>query len=345
MYKVKLTPYRAALGSIFYRQTKNGECISLDGKYKFYINEEVDNPDFWVVQGKGVREKTTCRVAPENVIFLNTEPNTVLEYPQKYLKQFGLVSTSQYPTNHPNVHYGPPILPWFVGYTEDEFGKCSYSIDYDMLKGKPFPKKEKLMSVITSNLTVSRGHINRIKFVEKLKQHYGDQLDVYGRGFNDFDDKWEVLSKYKYHICIENNSVPYYFTEKITDCFLAGTFPFYYGCKNLSDYFPENSFAKIDLDDFDKSIEIIDNNIKEGIYEKSESSLYESKDLVLDKYNIFEYVASLCDTLNPNAPKQNVTIKPCVSSYNFHNLINYLFLRSYYKTEMKIYRMFHKSVL
>ena len=318
---------------------------SLNGKYKFVISDELEKADFWVIQGKGVREKTVCNVAPENVIFLNTEPRSVLNYPQKYLNQFGLISTSQYPTKHRNVHYAQAVLPWFVGYKRDNAGNYSYSLDYDTLKNSPFPEKTKLLSVISSNLAVSRGHINRLKFVEKLKAHFGDQIDVYGRGFKPFDDKWNVISQYKYHICIENCSEPYYWTEKISDCFLAGTYPFYYGCKNFADYFPSDSFTPIDILDFEKSKDIISALIEGEKYEKSIDALKEAKNLVLDKYNMYEYIASLCDTLNPDAKKEDVEIQPCKSTLDVRNFVNYMFLRSYYKTEMKIYRLFHKSVL
>lgn len=343
---IKLTPYRAKLGEIFHRQTKGHSMMSLDGKYQFVIDDNLAEADFWVVQGKGVREETTCRVAPQNTIFLNTEPRSVLNYPSKYLNQFGLVSTSQYPTKHPNVHYAQAVLPWFVGYREDaRTGKCSYALDYDTLKNNPFPQKKKLLSVISSNLAVSRGHLNRLKFVDKLKQHYGDQLDIYGRGFNPFDDKWDVLSQYKYHICIENCSEPYYWTEKISDCFLTGAYPFYYGCKNLSDYFPQKAFTSIDLSDFDGAIAAIDKALEDNLYEQSLPALEEAKTLVLDKYNLFEHIARLCDTLNPEAPKEEVTLKPCASSLDWHNFFNYTFGRSYYKAEMKVYKLFHHTVL
>ena len=217
-----------------------------------------------------------------------------------------MVSTSQFPTKHKGVLYAPPVLPWFVGYHTNSEGISSYTLDYDSLKQSPFPKKEKLISVITSDLAVSRGHINRLKFVKKLKEHFGNQIDVFGHGFNEFEDKWDILSKYKYHICIENCSEPYYWTEKISDCFLAGCFPFYYGCKNFADYFPEESYLPIDICDFDKSIEIINKAIENNIFEKSQDFLQTSKDLVLDKYNMFEHIASICDKLNPNAPKTQV---------------------------------------
>lgn len=51
------------------------------------------------------------------------------------------------------------------------------------------PKKTKLISVITSNKAFTKGHLKRIEFVEKLKAYYGDKLDVFGQGFNSFEDK------------------------------------------------------------------------------------------------------------------------------------------------------------
>ena len=144
---------------------------------------------------------------------------------------------------------------------------------------------------------------------------------------------------------IENCSEPYYWTEKISDCFLTGVYPFYYGCKNFTDYFPKESFTPIDITDIDKAIAIIDSAINDNLYEKSVSTLENAKNLVLDKYNMFEYIASLCDTLDPDAKKEDVEIQPCKSTLDVRNFVNYMFLRSYYKTEMRIYRLFHKSVL
>ena len=267
MFNVRLTPYRPELGTIFDRQTKEHSLVSLDGRYRFWIgnNPEMPDPDFWVVQGKGVRQGETCRVASQNTILLTTEPRSVLYYPQCYIDQFGLVCTCQEQTKHPNVHFGPAILPWFIGYTEDVQGKItSCKLDYDKLKTMPTPQKPKLLSVITSNKAFTQGHIDRIKFVEKLKAYYGDALDIYGRGFNDFGDKWDVLSQYKYHIVIENSTQSYYWTEKISDCLIAETFPFYYGCTNMADYVPRQAFEPIDIHRPDEAIKMIDAQIKQN---------------------------------------------------------------------------------
>ena len=82
----------------------------------------------------------------------------------------------------------------------------------------------------------------------------------------------------------------------------------------------------------------IDRVIANDTYTKAREALAESKRLVLDKYNMFEYIASLCDTLNPDAPRENVTLKPCHSMHEIHNFWNYLVVRAYYKLKMRLLR-------
>ncbi|GAB6011760.1 glycosyltransferase family 10 domain-containing protein [Viscerimonas tarda] len=335
-YKVKFTPYRKNLGEIMLRQTPGGKGFSSDGRYRFYTGEEIDEPDFWVIHGKGLRQAESCKVAPQNTLMLTTEPRSVLNYPQKYVRQFGLVCSCQQQLKHPNVVLAPPVLPWFVGFSEAADGTCSYSLDYDNLHQSPAPQKTKLISVITSNKAFTQGHLDRIRFVEKLKMHYGDKIDVFGRGYRNFDDKWDVLAPYKYHIAIENSSQPYYWTEKISDCFLAETFPFYYGCTNLSDYFPAEACQEIDIFNFEHTVEIIDRLLATNAYDNRKAILSDCKQLTLGEYNMFDYIATLCDRLDASLPKENVTLHPCRTMQDWHNFYNYTFARNLFKWKQKI---------
>lgn len=339
-------PYREGLATIMHRQTPGHKLVSQDGRYEFCLDDSMKEADFWVVQGKGVREDQTCRVAPENTILLTTEPRSVLVYPQRYIDQFGLVVTCQEQMRHHNLRYGPAILPWFVGYKPDGKGGYIYNQDYDSLKKPSNPQeKTKLISVITSNKAFTRGHVDRIKFVERLQAHFGDQLDIFGRGFRPFEDKWDVLRPYKYHIAIENSSQRYYWTEKISDCYLTETFPFYYGCTNLSDYFPQAAFQPIDIRQPDQAIEVIEAAIRNQCYEQSTGVLADCKQRVLGEYNMFEYVARLCDQLNPDAPKQQVTIHPCKSGASWENFLNYTFRHNYYKFITQLHYLRHGNKL
>lgn len=344
MYKIKFTPYRPEMGTIYHRQTKNHSLCSLDGRYRFYIDEEVDEPDFWVVQGKGIRQQEICRVAPQNTIFMATEPKSVLVYPEPYLCQFGHVCICQQDCKSVSnsvigtqVHHSQAILPWFIGYKEDAEGNVIATKDYDTLRSSPTPEKTKLISVISSNKAFTQGHIDRIRFVEKLKVYFGDKLDVFGRGSNPFDDKYDVLAPYKYHIVIENSSEPYYWTEKLGDCYLAEAFPLYHGCTNVSDYFPHEAYESIDIRKPEEAIRIIEQQIAAERYEKSVAVLHDCKERMLDEYNMFEFVARFCDQLNPDLPKRSVAINPCKSSSDWHNLWNYTIGRSYYNLKSKFY--------
>ncbi|MCQ2114133.1 MAG: glycosyltransferase family 10 [Bacteroidaceae bacterium] len=342
MFKIKLTPYRPELGAIYHRQTKGHTLQSSDGRYQFYLDDEIDEADFWVVQGKGVRHTQSCHVAPQNTIFLATEPRSVLTYPQKYLQQFGHICTCQEETKQKKykkslVHYSPAILPWFIGCKEDNDGVVTYSMDYDMLKKQPSPQKPKLISVISSNKAFTQGHIDRIRFVRKLKDYFGDKVDIFGRGENPFDDKWDVIAPYKYHIVIENSSQRYYWTEKLGDCYLAEAFPFYYGCTNLTDYFPNTAFEYIDIKNPDRAIEIIQKQIEADRYKNAQQILKQCKEKMLDEYNIFDFIAKLCSTLDATLPKQSTIIEPCKSSKSLINLWNYTIGRNYYNTKAKLY--------
>jgi len=322
------------------RQTKDSKGISSDGRYQFFINKNIDEPDFWVVQGKGLRTTESYQVAPENTLLLTTEPKSVLVYPQKYIKQFGAICSCQEKTKHENLILGPAILPWFVGFKKSKDKGFIYSLTYDDLIKNETPTKTKLISVITSNKAFTQGHLDRIEFVEKLKAHYGDSIDVFGEGYNDFDDKWDILAPYKYHISIENSSQRHYWTEKISDCFLAETYPIYYGCTNLSEYFPEGAFQPINIHDFESAVAIIDCIIQENTFELKRSDLKECKMKVLNEYNMFDYVAMLCDKMNPELPKKTTTINPCRSMDDWHNVYNYLIKFSLFKWKQKIKELF-----
>jgi hypothetical protein len=346
MYKVKFTPYRKSLGDIMLRQTKGSKGISSNGRYQFYINEDISNPDFWVVQGKGVRSTESTTVAPENTILVTTEPQSVLVYPKKYTKQFGMVHSSQEQIKHQNLILGPIMIPWYVGFKQTKAKGFEATLTYDDILNCKTPKKTKLISVITSNKAFTQGHQDRIDFVEKLKAHYGDKIDVFGRGYKDFDDKWDVLAPYKYHIAIENDSKKYYWTEKLSDCYLTETFPIYHGCSNLSDYFPEDAFQSIDILDFESAVKIIDRIIAEDTFEKKQDVLKDCKLKVLNEYNLFDYIAMLCDKLDPTLPKKEIVIKPCQSIDDWHNLYNYLIKFSLFKWKKKFRELVKgKSVL
>lgn len=161
-------------------------------------------------------------------------------------------------------------------------------------------------------------------FINELRTHFGQKIDIFGSDFNQIPDKWDAIYPYKYHIVVENSSIENYWTEKLSDAFLAQSYPIYYGCKNLSRYFPTSSFTSIDISEPDQAISIIEKIMGDRTYERSIKYVMEANSLVLDKYNIFPMIAQMCDELRLTSPSfEKLDIKP-ESAFvdNFSKIIN-----------------------
>jgi len=237
MIKVKLTTCdRSPLS----KETTLKQTPGLSGKwggFQFYLNEKIDKCDFWVVfECFSEKDATIC--PKENTIFIAGEPSSIKKYNEKFLNQFSKIITCQRGIKHPSAYYMAPGHIWIP------------KKSYDELSGHNNVKKSRLISIVVSNKSSTSGHKKRLEFCSNLKKHFGDKIDIFGRGINEFDDKWEVLAPYKYSIAIENSVEMDWMTEKIGDCFTSLTFPFYYGCPNIDKYYNENSYQLIDIDDF-----------------------------------------------------------------------------------------------
>lgn len=316
MYKVKLSIAKDNQGCA--RQTPSGKAIW--GNYEFYINQEVEEADFWAVYSKGERKTETCKVSPKNTVFVTGEPETVYHYSKGFIKQFGKAVVCQESIKHPNkVHY-QPAQPWHIGKVDKGNGNVFFQKQYDDFKRDGIPKKEKLISVISSNKVFTKGHQQRLDFVLKLKEHFGDQIDLYGRGFNEIDDKWDVIAPYKYHIVIENSNFADYWTEKLSDCYIGGAYPLYYGCTNLDKYFDNDAYSIIDINDFEKSVKVIEQVLADNKFEEKQQKLIEAREQVLDKYNIFQLLVDQFDQMDASSPKEEYTIKHDTSFFDFKKI-------------------------
>ena len=112
-------------------------------------------------------------------------------------------------------------------------------------------EKSKIISMIASNKMMCEGHRKRLEWVERI----GDQVDLYGRGFNEIADKEEGLCDYMFSVAIENGEYETYFTEKLLDCFATGTIPVYLGAPDIGKHFNMDGIIILS-DEFDVSEEI-----------------------------------------------------------------------------------------
>lgn len=73
-----------------------------------------------------------------------------------------------------------------------------------------------------------------------LYPHYGKYVNRSWRGR--ISDKLKTVSEYKFSLCFENSIYPGWVSEKIFDCFAAGSIPIYFGAPDIESIVPAECF-------------------------------------------------------------------------------------------------------
>jgi len=160
---------------------------------------------------------------------------------------------------------------------------------YDFYKSLNTDVKPVTLCAITSTKDKKRdsyGKKQKLEFLHGLKHKLkksGIDLKIKSR----VKSKDEILIPSKYTICLEDSFEPHYFSEKLTDAFLCGTLPVYFGAPNIFEYFPKNSLILLEDLDIEKAAEIIKYTVKNDLYEKHKSAVFAAKNMVLNRYNLF----------------------------------------------------------
>ncbi|OZA47199.1 MAG: glycosyltransferase [Hydrogenophilales bacterium 17-61-76] len=151
---------------------------------------------------------------------------------------------------HPGLIFQQPALIWF-------YATSSPRGDYDsLLAHVPMAKTADLSTVCSSKRQGHTLHRARYDFTQALKAKL-PFMEIYGHGVRPMVDKADALDPYRYHLAIENHLGPHHWTEKLADPFIGACMPVYYGCPNAEDYFPPESFIRIDIAAVDAAAETI----------------------------------------------------------------------------------------
>lgn len=242
--------------------------------FQFHVNNGIKECDYWIIRGSIKTNVASVKCPRENVILLLDEAYDAADFPVMYLKQFNQIIGPKKVDSLKYVKHNE-MFPWL-------FRNKPYS---SLIQNLTLTKTKEIC-IIASDATWLQGHKDRFAFVNKLIGHFKDRIDVYGRGFNSFDCKYEILKNYKYSICIENSCLPDYFTEKINECFLAEVFPIYFGCTNIQDYYDSNSFLAIDIYDYQKSIEKVEYALQFNLWEKNLHLIRQMKHRYFTSYHL-----------------------------------------------------------
>lgn len=265
------------------------------GGHTFFVNQPIEECDAWIVY-EGIYREESCLCPVGRTFLITGEPSEVATYDYEWIRQFDAVRSVQAGISHSALKVGHTALPWHLGRS------------YDFLKSSEFPKKESDISVICSDKAMTSGHRRRLHFVEQLLRAH--PIPRFGRGYAEVAEKWDGLARYRYSLAIENSCHPHYWTEKITDCFLAGTVPIYWGAPNISDYFPKDSMIALDSLEVPAALAILAGTVSQADYERRQPALLKAKRLVLDSYNFFELASAIVSETPALGPPRSVTLRP-----------------------------------
>lgn len=280
--------------------------------YEFHINDGIQEADYWFVLDE-LYEKVEKCYCPESHVFLATgEPPYIKLYSKAYTNQFSKVFSCQ--NNVIKRHNGIksiPFLPWMAGSKQID-GMALWNndncLDYNYFKtDNTILDKIDKIAVVTSNKRFTKGHCQRLDFIEYLQNKIPGKIDLYGNGFIPIEDKYSVMSKYKYMLVLENCSYPSYITEKLMDAFLCNCFPFYYGAPDIYNYFTPNELIKIDILKQEESYKSIKNALLVDTFKTHINDILSAKDKVLDKYNLFSLILNVIEVQNAYEKKSNIS--------------------------------------
>lgn len=120
-----------------------------------------------------------------------------------------------------------------------------------------YQKKIKNISMICSEKKETKYHIIRNYIATQLKSN--KNVDCFGRfsGGQYLPFKANALKDYRFHIVIENDIKPFYFTEKIMDCFISMTIPIYLGATKITSFFNSDGIIVLNENDCENIENII----------------------------------------------------------------------------------------
>jgi hypothetical protein len=300
---------------------KDWNRMSQDNNYcwnNIEITWENSNIDFYVIINKP--QKNDFYI-PERTIIFHMEPRC-----DNSLHNWGVKTWGEWENPDENIFLHvrtiskyPMIAYWQL------------STNYNDFYIKNIIKKYDYISSICSSKYFDPGHIKRIDFINYVESKNDDivKIDIFGyKNFHNFKNyrgqtvvhKEEGMEKYKYYFMTENNSEYNYATEKIYEPILMECLCFYWGCPNLSDWINPKAYIILDLDDFEKSFNIIKQSIEKNLWEERLEIIKEEKNKILEKYMFFPTLENILFeqfnfSLNPSLEE----IKNKKEKYNKNN--------------------------
>ena len=170
-----------------------------------------------------------------------------------------------------------------------------------------YDDKISTISSICSSKYFDVGHIHRVDFLKFLESKGDVPLDIFNKDnhhkFKNYRgkktpyvDKSTGIVPYKYYFMVENNYERNFITEKMWEPILCETLVFYAGCPNITDYIDKDAFVLLDMNDFEKSYQIIKTAIAEDWWSKRIDAIRKMKKKILDQLGFFPTIKQIIDS-------------------------------------------------
>jgi hypothetical protein len=165
-------------------------------------------------------------------------------------------------------------------------------------------EKTHCISSICSSKYFDEGHIKRIDLLKFIETKNDLIIDIYNTD-NKFEfknykgpvvpyvNKSKGMIQYKYYFMIENNYEPNFITEKIWEPILCESLVFYYGCPNITDHINSSAFVLLDINDFEKSYQIIKTAIDEDWWSQRIDIIRKEKTRILNELAFFPVISKI----------------------------------------------------
>ncbi|MGE9984171.1 glycosyltransferase family 10 domain-containing protein [Desulfovibrio sp. SGI.169] len=289
------------------RQTSDGCGGMGPGEGTRFVLEDKDCRARWLAVFDEPPPGARTRAPRERRVLFVTEPPEIKRYPRSYLEQFGTV-ISPYPFRGVDaraLRLENPCLNWQYGVVTGGGAPVSPTLTrLGDIENLPVPRKSKKLSVICSDKTATEAQRRRIRFVRRLKELLGDELDVFGRGFRPVADKAEAIAPYKYHLVLENNYLDNFWTEKLSDAWIGWALPLYLGAPNLAAVCEAtggaaDGFLALDPEDEAGNMERIARCLRDNLWEERREALARCRAWCLRHANVFARLTALIDRASP----------------------------------------------
>jgi hypothetical protein len=153
----------------------------------------------------------------------------------------------------------------------------------------PFENKKFCLMINRSNLNSNIHYfynlLNTIDTVDNISLYNND---ISQKSCYNSIELLNVFNKYKFILCFENSYQNGYVTEKIFNCFFAGTIPIYMGAPNILDYFSESCFINVNNINTNNENDFLD-KIRYISTNETEYNKFITTDIISPNYNDENY--------------------------------------------------------